>query len=261
MRSLIERMERQFAWSQLRTGGHDWRWLDSGGAGPTVVLLPGSVGDGAMFVRPFLALGSRMRLVAVSYPAISRPDVLAEGLEAVCEHLALPPIVLVGSSFGAYWAQFFALRAPGRVRRLVLGNSFVDGSDLASNPLFDRKRVESSEAGSLHAEWLARVHSSPPGKLRDLQLLMLGSRQTPENLYARFLGVVRAEPCPPLAMAPENVTILSCENDPLIPEPVRRRVEDVYAGARKKRLPFGGHYPHVLNPAAYVQALLDACHE
>jgi pimeloyl-ACP methyl ester carboxylesterase len=260
MKALLQRLERQYAWSELCVEGHTWRWLDSQGPGPTAVLLPGSIGDGAMFVRPFLSLGGRMRLVCVTYPALADPQALARGLQAVCEHLALPPVVLVGSSFGAYWAQFFALRAPHRVRRLVLGNCFVDAGDLSANPLFDRGRVEGAMPEAVHAEWLARVHASADGELKELQLLMLSERQTPDNLHARFLGVVRASPCGPLALAPEQVTVLSCDDDPLIPEPVRRRVEAAHFGAQIVQLPSGGHYPHVLNVAAYERMLVDACY-
>lgn len=254
---LLNQLERRYAWQSLSVNGHEWRWLDTAAPGAVAVLLPGSVGDAAMFVRTLGALGERTRLIAVTYPALASADELADGLAAVCQFLGLPPSVVVGSSFGAYWAQFFALRHPALVRALVIGNGFVDGSDLADNPLFKPDWVESVAPEALHAQWLERVRAAPPSELQKLQLLMLERRQSPANLHARFLGVVRAQACPPLALPAQAVTVLECDDDPLIPPAVRARLRGQYPGARQVRLPSGGHYPHLLAPAAYEEMLLS----
>ena len=57
MQEMLDRLESRYAWSSLEVDGVEWRWLDTAGKGPAVVLLPGSVGDGAMFVRTLLSLG------------------------------------------------------------------------------------------------------------------------------------------------------------------------------------------------------------
>ncbi len=255
MQALLAELEARLAWQSLTVDGHEWRWLDTGAAGPATVLLPGSVGDGAMFVRTLLSLGERMRLIAVTYPASPDPVVLAHGLAAVARHLGLPPHRVVSSSFSAYWSQFYALHHPDNVSALTLGNGFVDGTDLADNPMFDRAYVEGVSAQSLHAEWLGRVRAAPVSPLQQLQSIMLGERQTPENLHARFLGVVCAQPCQPLPLPATSITVLDCEDDPLIALHVRERVRRQYPGAHHVSLPTGGHYPHVLNPQAY-EALL-----
>ncbi len=265
MRELLAQLEARYPWKSLSVDGHEWRWLDtgtsgtSGSSGPVTVLLPGSVGDAAMFVRTLLDLGERMRLVAVTYPALSDAAQLADGLAAVTSHLALPPHRVVSSSFSAYWSQFYALRHPARVHALVIGNGFVDGTDLAANPMFDRQFVESVSPEALHAQWLERVRATPVAPLQQLQEIMLAERQSPANLHARFLGVVRAQICPPLALPASAITVLDCDDDPLIPPPVRERVRQQYPDARHLSLPAGGHYPHVLNPAAY-EAFLAAMH-
>lgn len=256
MRELIDKLESRYAWSSLDSGGSTWRWLDTAAPGPAVVLLPGSLGDGAMFVRTLLSLGERLRLIAVTYPAQSQPDSLSAGLKAVCEHLALPPAVVVGSSFAAWWAQYFALHHPEQVRKLVIGNGFTDASDLADNPLFDPAWVRSTSPRDLHAEWLKRVQSAPVSPLQQLQLLML-QRQSPESLHSRFVGVTQSQACPPLPLADAEITVLDCEDDPLIPPAARDRLRARYPKARHTRLPTGGHYPHVLNPERYESLLLD----
>ncbi len=58
-------------------------------------------------------------------------------LPALMDHLKLDRASVLGSSFGGYWAQFFALRHTDRVEHLFLGNIFVTPNELFSNPLFD----------------------------------------------------------------------------------------------------------------------------
>jgi len=256
-RAWLGELEARYPWQALVVDGHEWRWLDTARPGPAAVLLPGSVGDGAMFGRILLSLGERLRLVAVTYPALSDPHALATGLAAVMDRLRLPRATIAGSSFAAYWIQFFALARPERVHALLVGNGFTDSSDLAGNPLFDRDYVESIDAASLHAEWLRRVRAMPPSPLQALQEIMLAERQSPDNLRARFLGVVRAHACPPLSLAPRAVTILDCDDDPLIPPAARARLRAGYPGARHVSLPRGGHYPHLLDPGEYEKLLVQ----
>jgi maspardin len=255
-RALVLAVEREHGQGALEVEGEVWRWIDTRADGPVVVLLPGSIGDAAMFCHPVLALGREFRLVAVTYPALADARALASGLERVCDHLALRDFVLAGSSFGAYWAQFFALHAPHRVRHLVLGNSFVDAGDLAGHAMFHQELVQAGTAEAVHAAWLARVRQAPASELRDLQLLMLEERQTPQNLHARFLGVVRAEAAPPLPLRAAQATVLDCVDDPLISADVRKRVRACYPGSETVNLAHGGHYPHVLNPHAYAELLV-----
>ena len=90
---------------------------------------------------------------------------------------------------------------------------------------------------------------------------MLTERQSPENLHSRFLGVTQARACPPLPLAESDVTVLDCEDDPLIPAAARDRLRARYPKAHHVRLPTGGHYPHVLNPERYESLLLDLAFE
>lgn len=261
MRELIERLEARHSWSSLESGGYVWRWLDTKADGPPVVLLPGSMGDGAMFVRTLLSLGERLRLIAVTYPEQSDAEGLSHGLKAVFDHLGLPCSIVVGSSFAAYWAQHFARLYPDHVRKLVIGNGFTDASDLADNPLFDAEWVRKTSPAELHAAWLQRVRSTPVSPLQQLQQLMMEERQSPENLHARFAGVTQSTACPPLSLPDDAIVVLDCEDDPLIPPAARDRLRQAYPGARHVRLPTGGHYPHVLNPESYESLLLDLAFE
>ncbi len=171
------------------------------------------------------------------------------------DHIGLEAATTVGSSFAAYWAQFFALHYPQRVVSLVIGNGFTDGSDLAANPLFDRGYVEGIEPAALHREWLLRIQNAASSPLQRLQNVMLAERQSPANLHSRFLGVVRSVACAPLDLPDASITVLDCDDDPLIPPAARERLRNRYPAAHHVSLANGGHYPHVLNAVEYEDVL------
>ena len=214
-------------------------------------MLPGSVGTCEMFYKQIAALGRRLRIVSVSYPALSDPARLADGLSGLMDHLGLARASILGSSFGGYWAQFFALRHPGRLDHLFLGNIFLSPDELFANPLFDPAFIAATSAADLQATWRSRVEQAPDSELKAIQLAMLSGRQSADNLKSRFEGVAAATPCPALSIPRERITVIDCEDDPIIPPRSRQAVRDHYAGAHLHTLKTGGHYPHILNPQAY----------
>lgn len=250
----LDELAPRFPPSSLFVDGLEWQWIDTAAAGPPVILLPGSAADAFMFVRTLTSVGSRLRLISMTVPALWEPDALARGLKAVIDHLQLPASVLVGSSFGAYWGPFVALHYPKQVRALLIGNGFVDASDLSANPLFDREYIEAVSPEQMKTEWEARIDAAPASELRDLQRFML-ARKSPASLHAHFLAVVRARACPPIALAESKITVLDCDDDPVIPKAARERLRARYPGARHVTLAHGGHYPHVLNSTAYADLL------
>jgi len=53
------------------------------------------------------------------------PEAFAEDLLMLADHLALPEVFLVGQSMGGLTCLMYTLRNPGRVRGLVMANSFA----------------------------------------------------------------------------------------------------------------------------------------
>lgn len=252
-------LQRQVPVRSLQVAGQGWEWIDTGGSGPCIVMLPGAAADAFTFALPLLEWGGTHRIVAVTPPGLWQPDQLADGLAALMQHLRLPPVVLVGTSFGAWWGAYVAQRHPDRVRALLLGNSFVEAADLHGVALFDREFIEDQTPNSLHAQFRSRVDASPPSPFRQLQLFMLG-RKNPDAMHAHFLGIVRARPCPALSLDASRILVLDCDDDPLVPPAGRRHVRTHFAPARALGLATGGHYAHVLNWAEYapaLQSLLD----
>ena len=248
-------LERRLPLHSLTVDSQRWEWLDTGGSGPCIVMLPGSAADAYMFVRPILELGEHHRIVSVSPPALWQPEVLADGLAALFAHLALPPALVAGSSFGAWWGPFFAQRHPRHVQALLVGNGFVDAGDLAGNPMFDRAAIEGAAPQALHDQMRSRIEAAPDSDLRDLQRFMI-ARKPPASLHAHFLAVVRARSCPLLALDPRRLLVLDCEDDPVIPPAGRANVRRHFTAGRQRTLASGGHYAHLLNWPDYREELL-----
>lgn len=235
--------------------GHVWPYVDTHGNGPALVLLPGSVGTCEMFFKQIAALGRDLRLIAVSYPTLSDPARLADGLAGLLDHLGLRRASVLGSSFAGYWAQYFGLRHAGRVETLFLGNTFITADELFANPLFNPDWIRNTSAADMQAFWHARVATAPDSELKAIQLDMLSGRQDADNLKSRFVGVIEARACLPVAVPADDIVVIDCSDDPIIPPASRQAVADHYANAEHITLPVGGHYPHILNAAAYNAAI------
>ncbi|HEX5998291.1 MAG TPA: alpha/beta hydrolase [Hyphomicrobiaceae bacterium] len=231
--------------------GVTWEYIDTGGEQAPLIMLPGSVGTCEMFYKQIASLAPGLRIVAVSYPAEPDPARLADGLAGLMDALRIARASVLGSSFGGYWAQHFALRHPHRVETLVLGNTFVVPDELFANPLFAPERVRASTPGGLQKMWRERVAQAPDSELKRIQWDMLDGRQSAENLRARFIGVIEAKRCPPVGVPHERIVVIDCADDPIIPPASRQAVRDAYAGAEVNTLNTGGHYPHILNQREY----------
>ena len=244
--------------SSIRTAevaGQVWPYIDTQGDGPTLVMLPGSVGTCEMFFKQIAALGRALRIVSVSYPAVADPEHLADGLAGLLDHLRLNRASILGSSFGGYWAQYFGLRHAGRVETLFLGNTFITAEELFSNPLFNPDWIRGTSPADMQKFWRDRVAQAPESELKAIQLDMLSGRQDADNLKSRFVGVIGARACPPIAVPADDIVVIDCADDPIIPPASRQAVADHYANAERVTLPFGGHYPHILNADAYNTAI------
>jgi maspardin len=260
IRDLLDTLHARFPWRSAVVSGLKWRWIRTGGPGPRVALLPGAIGDASTFVKVLLSLGERLDLIAVSYPDLSDPGQLADGFAALAKSQGWNPLVVVGSSYGAFWAQHLCKRHPNLVKALLLGNTFARSEDVFEDPAAERRRLLEATGQQVHQQWFDRVKSGPSGELRSLQELMLSERQDTESLRIRMLGVASGKSALPFDSTDTPITTLECDDDPVIPERTRIAMREAFPNAKHIRLTTGGHYPHVLNQDLYEKALLDVAY-
>lgn len=118
-------------WFESRVG--PVHYIDEG-QGPTVLLLHGNPDWSFIYRKIITSLGSTVRCVAPDYPGFGlsvHPDgygyTPAEHAEVVLElveHLDLTEMVVVGQDWGGPIGMNIASQSPGRVRGLVMGNTW-----------------------------------------------------------------------------------------------------------------------------------------
>ena len=252
----LETMRSRYPARIVRVQELDWRVRDAGGGSIPLILLPGSLGNADIFYKQLLALAGRIRCVAVDYPDAGEIE-LSDGLAGLLDALALTRAWLLGSSLAGHWLQFFGALHPERVAGLVLANAFCDSAELREHPLFSIPTLRAADGDALKAEWLARIAARGPDELRDVQIELLRDGQAGESLRRRLLAAATALPAPAVPPGRFPIAVLDCEDDPILSARTRAALAGRHPDARRLTLPTGGHYPHVVQAAAYSQFLSE----
>jgi pimeloyl-ACP methyl ester carboxylesterase len=104
-------------------------YYEEHGSGEPLVLLHGGLGAGAGFDAIMPALSAGRRVIAVDLQGHGgtgdvdrplRPELMADDVAALIEHLGFPRADVLGYSLGGLVALRTAIQHPQRVRRLVL---------------------------------------------------------------------------------------------------------------------------------------------
>ena len=85
VREQFAELHARHPWQVRNIGGNTWQWLETAGRGQRVLLIPGAIGDGSMFLKTLQSLGEQLNLTALSYPDLSDPQQLADGLATLVE--------------------------------------------------------------------------------------------------------------------------------------------------------------------------------
>jgi pimeloyl-ACP methyl ester carboxylesterase len=254
---LLQRLRATWPASTVEAGGHTVEVVRTTGsdsaAGLPVLWLPGAQGTAESWCRQLLTFGQQRPMVAVNYPVVGDGPALADLVVAVADALGCERFDLVGTSLGGYIAQWVAVRHAARLNRVVLGNTFCDPTPAQSPDKL--AALEDRSAQEIHAEVLGRLQALPEGEFKALQIELVGRCQSPELLRARMLAVQRAMPLPPLALNDAQLLIIECDNDPLIPAPMRAALRAAHPGAQSVVVEGGGHYPFLLRAETYDRAV------
>lgn len=236
-----------------------WRVIETAGRkdGPVLLMLPGTLGTAAIFSETLQALGRQVRMVSVTYPQIEDITRLADSLAGLLDQLGITHASVVGSSLGGFLAQHFAARHPTRVEQLILGNTLWDPG--LTRSIVGRQRLDQLRAQPprMHRDMVVNSVRSWPetdpltaglkARLIDSGTRLLSARA----MKARVLAVQAAPAVPRLTLADARITIIDCDDDPLLPRAVQDSMVQRYPGARHVRLAGGGHYPYIVRSSAY----------
>jgi 3-oxoadipate enol-lactonase len=243
----IELDGRRFAWRSL-------------GAGPPLVLLNGYAASAADWDPTLLdGLARSLTLICPDNRGIGESalgvaeelsvDAMSADVERLLDELSLTHAAVAGWSMGGYVAQHLALRAPGRVEKLVLlatgpaGSRATPADPAVIEVLFDHSGTPREQASRL----ISLLFPAGVAERVDEQFgaLVAEARATlsPVTLAAqeRVLGewFSGEQPSPPADAPP--VLVLGGELDEIAPPENSRTLARLWPDARLELFAGGGH--------------------
>ena len=243
--------------------GLRWGVIDTGPAasGKTLLLLPGTLGRADIFWQQILALEDRVRVLAVTYPRNADLDRWVACLARLLDRRDIAEATVLGSSLGGYLAQLFAARRPGRTTGLIAANTLSSTAGIADRPPYSADIAALPVAamrrgyGDRLEAWGA-AHPEQSG-LVALLLAEVDGRIPAGHLKARMQALKVAPPLPPVGLTPDDIAIVECADDPIVPPPIRESVHAHLDAGVCYRFRHGGHFPYVVRPAEYTAMLSE----
>lgn len=261
----IERLaqfQARFPERLIGVGGAEWRVRQTSPAAVHLMLLPGAQGTADVFYKTALDLDGRINCITVTPPAWSEIDRLADGLEELLDVLGLAKVNLLGSSLFGFLAQVFAAKHPDRVGMLFLASTFFDASQIqrALPSPEELARLAPEVVASELPGWLVPQSeaSARPNEVKTLLQTMIGTRQPFATLKSRAMALALCQPARTVPLPPERIVVIDADDDPVVPPDARKALRERYRGSTQYNLSGGGHYPAILTPDAFAQAISKA---
>lgn len=243
----------------LHINGNDWGVIDTGGGGPVLLMLPGTLGRADIFWQQIDALKDRARILSLSYPDSWDMEGWRQDIMALLDQLSVEKAAVIGSSLGGYLAQYIAATNPERCSTLFAANTLADNSAIKQNPPYSADLEMTDIAilrrgfGDKVAQW--GVDHPDQAELVELLLAESDGRIPPEHLRARLICLKEAPPLPNAAPDIDKILVIEAADDPLIPETIRAGVRDALDPEITFRFTSGGHFPYVVHPQKYTAIL------
>jgi len=249
-------------------------YIESGAAGPTVVLLHGWSAFKELWWSTLLALAPHAHAYAPDMPGHGDSPLLgsasmrqiAERIEQFCAMRGDDRIMLVGHSMGGNIALELALARPDLVERLVLVDAAVQPAEM---PLYTRSYLDqtfgwavlrTSMAAARQIGMVGRFvpHAHQGGVvLPALRRVTYMARHDADALRALLDSLFENPIGPRLADLRVPTLVISGEFDPLVPPPLSRRVAAAIPGARYAVIRRAAHNPMDERPREFNAVLLD----
>ena len=255
----LEKFRQRVSPEIVTVRGRRWKMIDTGGPGPVLVMLPGTLGNADIFFHQIEKLGGRLRIIALAPPLIADVDVMADDLARLLNRLGVARASVLGTSFGGFLAQTFAERHPDLIETLFIANSLCDTGAL--RPAFpDPAELLRTPPRALAANISAQMDNwdEPERIFSETKELLRHelARHLPPRAPKLRLAAIFLRPRPPVPAVPDSqIVIIDCQDDPLIPAKVRDEVRARYPKAEHHRLPTGRHFPYLTRAAAYNDIL------
>jgi 3-oxoadipate enol-lactonase len=244
------------------------------GQGPAIVFAHGLGGSHVSwwqqvshFSRRYTCVSFAHRGFASSSMDFGQPDpqMYAQDLAALVDHLELTQAHLVGQSMGGWTVLEYSLRHPGRVKSLVLSSTtgsidpaLVDGFDHDELAIWRHNSMKSANhcrLVSAHpAAGLRMASEQPAMHLLYQHIDEMSPHLDKEALRAR-LQAMRIRTPAGLAATGIPLLLVSPQEDIVIPPIALRSLAKAVPGAKLAELACTGHSPYFENAKAFNDCL------
>jgi pimeloyl-ACP methyl ester carboxylesterase len=262
-------------------GGNTVNYVDIGsGALEPIVFVHGLGGQWQNWLENIPRAAQERRVIALDLPGFGlspapREEITISGygrtVNALCEHLGLGRVELVGNSMGGYIAAEVAIQFPERVDQLILVSAAgISSADLAHEPILALGRIATALVTWTAARdrWIA---SRPKSRHLALQLVARHpSRLKPDLAYEGFFigtgkpgfeDALRA--CleydfrDRLPEIQRPTLIVWGEKDSIIPVQDAQEFERLIPDSRKVVMEDTGHVAMAERPGAFNELMLS----
>lgn len=240
------------------------------GSGPALVLIHGLGGNHAAWFHQVPVFAEHFTVITVSQrgfaPSTGRQDrydvgVLVADLLAVMDACGVEKASVVGQSMGGWTALGLGLRAPERVRSLVLADTVAGISDaeiIAHHTTMlanARKLGATPPALARHPALSPEFCAANPAQAYLYQTLASFGGPTPASIAGQ-LSTTRFDNAQ-LARLKVPTLFVVGQSDTIFPAPLIRRAATHIPGARVVEIADSGHSPYFEQPERWNDAVGD----
>ena len=246
----------------LEYNGLDWPYLVLGSGPETLLLLHGMGGAYDIWWQQIEALQADFRIISLTLPTVHSLEEAADGIDAILEAEQVQKLSMLGTSMGGYIAQYYLSTHPGRLEKVIFGNTFPP------NEIYRRENGGLRKLVPWLPEWLVMQQfranisktvspASGYSKLVEAYLLeQYSGLMSKEQFIGRFdivLDSFAINGAPDRRAVPK--LIIESDNDPLVPPELRARLKQAYPEARVHTFSGTGHFTYLNEPEAYTEVL------
>jgi pimeloyl-ACP methyl ester carboxylesterase len=238
-------------------------YYDIQGSGETLVLVPGFASGAWSWAWQVETLAQEFRVVTFDPRGISRskiePDTqvsiegIADDIAGLLDKIGAKRAHILGISFGGFVAQYFALRFPERLDRLVLASTSFGGANHVA-PAMPVLAAFASTDGLNTADRIRKyltVAFSPEfvetsGKTVDRFCKLREENFVPREVYMQQLqAALSFDVEKQLAAITAKVLVLTGDNDVVVPSQNSRNLANAIPNSRLEIIGGAGHMAFV----------------
>lgn len=260
-------------------------YYEEHGKGFPVVLAHGAGGNHLSWWQQVPEISRRYRCITFDHRGWglsedsdgSGPEAFADDLLVLTESLGLHEVFLVGQSMGGLTCLLYTLRNRGRVRGLVMANSFAGmrrevwlacSEELRSQARSTWERRRTDGVRRALAPEFSRRHRSHAFLYKEIRRMneARGGRQQVERQVQRLRALERSPESSAtleaLASLDVPVLFIGGEHDEVMPPALMRVAASLIPGAQVVIVPGAGHSAYFEQPETFnhlVTEFFDAC--